>query len=491
MFDPRSTEFKRAVSNIQFRAERDSSEESLALAHVDADFMVRLHNRSNQIVVGRRGTGKTHLFLALKNLEELRDSSASFLYIDVSRLHTAAIGPGSPPQRTADEYFLRVLGDIEIHLTDLVCQMEAPPENVVAASHSAWDSLTATFAKPRDENTGIFRYERLRAAIERLLEALGTSHLMLLLDEWVKVPWDAQPYFADHLRQLVVPSKRLSMKIAAIQFRSNFNHRDGHSHVGFELGPDVSCDIDMDSYLVMDKDEDHVVRFFAQLLFNHLAVRMGCTLPPMSPEEKEQHVIQDLFTQRSTFVELVRAGEGVARDFLNIFALTYFECYLPKTAAGRDRIDVKAVRRAAQEWYSKDKFAAIQSSPELQGLLGALITRVIGEKEARSFMVCQRDSHHPLLQQLFDSRVIHLLKRSWSHQDMRGERFDIFTIDYGTYVDLITTAKEPQLFLFEDDVRVDPADVIVPFDDGRSIRRITLERDLMDRFCSNGSAGSM
>jgi hypothetical protein len=58
-----------------------------------------------------------------------------------------------------------------------------------------------------------------------------------------------------------------------------------------------------------------------------------------------------------------------------------------------------------------------------------------------------------------------------SSRDRLGERFDVFKIDYGCYVNLIDTTKAPH-GLFEIDDKVGLA--AVPRDDYRSIRRAVL-----------------
>ena len=55
---------------------------------------------------------------------------------------------------------------------------------------------------------------------------------------------------------------------------------------------------------------------------------------------------------------------------------------------------------------------------------------------------------------------------------------DPFSLDYGTYIDLLNTSKEPQLEL-EEGNDVTP-DSVVPFDDKRSIRRIVLTESILN-----------
>ena len=55
----------------------------------------------------------------------------------------------------------------------------------------------------------------------------------------------------------------------------------------------------------------------------------------------------------------------------------------------------------------------------------------------------ERYARDPLLLSLFDARVLHIVRRGYSAQDQPGERFDVWMIDYGAYIDLIQTKYAP------------------------------------------------
>ena len=82
-----------------------------------------------------------------------------------------------------------------------------------------------------------------------------------------------------------------------------------------------------------------------------------------------------------------------------------------------------------------------------------------------------------LIDHLFDSRILHIIKQNVSTKDRPGERFNVYSIDYGCYVELIQTdQKVLGLFQEEDD---DAAEYIqVPKNDYRSIRRAVLDLDV-------------
>ena len=77
---------------------------------------------------------------------------------------------------------------------------------------------------------------------------------------------------------------------------------------------------------------------------------------------------------------------------------------------------------------------------------------------------------------MFDARVLHLLKRNIAAHDQPGVRFDVYKIDYGCYVDLLTTARAPAGLLPAGEAGA-PQYVDVPPDDYRAIRRAILDPD--------------
>jgi hypothetical protein len=80
---------------------------------------------------------------------------------------------------------------------------------------------------------------------------------------------------------------------------------------------------------------------------------------------------------------------------------------------------------------------------------------------------------HPLIDTLFDSRLLHVLKKNISSPENPGARYDVYKLDYGCYVDLITTSKAPvDILPFPEFENL--WDIDVPPDDYRSIRRAIL-----------------
>jgi hypothetical protein len=86
-----------------------------------------------------------------------------------------------------------------------------------------------------------------------------------------------------------------------------------------------------------------------------------------------------------------------------------------------------------------------------------------------------------MIQSLFDLRLVHLIFRGYSDKENPGRRYNIYALDYGTYVDLKRTKREPESFQFFETIEEDEEeeeetkDRIVPFADKRSIRRVILD----------------
>ena len=88
-------------------------------------------------------------------------------------------------------------------------------------------------------------------------------------------------------------------------------------------------------------------------------------------------------------------------------------------------------------------------------------------QQSRQFNQCDR---------LFDRRALHILNRNRSAAHRPGERFIVYKLDYGLYVDLASTDKFPVGLLLDDSIAHD-IDFGVPSDDARSYRRAILELD--------------
>jgi hypothetical protein len=475
-----------------------------------------LSTRNNQVIYGRRGTGKTH---ALKYLGEsvaglgelavyvdLRSiGSNSSIYSDASRslsdrattlivdvlnalydeLYTVALGAidraPNPEQLTlrVDDFAaaistVRITGTVDqedeskstlnegTRLSGAASLAKSPSLSANASISSKSGGQVSRRIKRSGSETIHLDFGTITGAISSLISVLNSPRVWLLIDEWSEIPIDLQPYLADLIRRTLLPVNSITVKIASIEHRSQFSLLQEHGHyIGLELGADISADLNLDDFLVFDNDQQKAVEFFKNLIFKHYQSE-DASGEISSPDQ----LVRVGFTQSPVFDEFVRAVEGVPRDALNLIGKAVTKCFGQKIA-------MNDVRAAARDWYQQDKANSIRSNPVLSDLLQHVIEEIIGNRRARAFLF-QSASRDQRIEQLFDSRLLHILRKNVSSRDQPGVRYDVYKIDYGCYVEFTNTAKEPQ-GLFQTDENEEYVEV--PRDDYRSIRRAILRLD--------------
>jgi hypothetical protein len=516
-----------AFLKLSKRAET-SARETLMQTFVDVGpLFTLLSSPDHQILFGRRGTGKTHALSYLADAREkagdvvvlvdLRNiGSNAGLYGDASRpLQERATGllidvlteihealyrhfvthedgvdlaeAGPALDAVADAITqVRVVGDVELESNAASTSRQSAktsaslglgkegPIAEVSADHELDQSGSHSRSERRRGREHLYvNFGSTGAAFRRLASLLKSRRFWLLLDEWSSVPVVLQPYLADLLRRSLFPITGMTIKIAAIEQRSEFQIRsEKGDYVGIEVGADASADISLDDFMVFDNDEERAKAFFRNLITRHAAaITTGSELETEVPKDGAD-LVRQAFTEKRAFEEFVRAAEGVPRDAINILALA------AQRALG-EPISVQHVRVAAKNWYQRDKDNTVAANERARDLLHWIIDTVIGERRARAFLL-RSDAGDDLIDALYDARVLHVLKRSVSTHDQPGVRYDVYKMDYGCYVDLIATAKAPQgLLPFDDETSGTTMKYIdVPPDDYRSIRRaiLSLER---------------
>lgn len=511
--DESLTILHKSLLNFNKRAERASNEILVSNFVDSAPLFDLLSTANNQVIYGRRGTGKTH---ALKYLAETveRDGdravyldlrsvgSNSSIYNDAGRslsdraatlivdvlnalfdkLYNLAI---ATIDRVPDPTQLTLrLDDLSsaistVRITGVVEQEMQTDETIssdrgISAKASIGPTSTAeanVSLKTTSTDHGTVRVKRsgaetihldfsnITAAITGLVTVLAARRIWLLIDEWSEIPIDLQPYLADLIRRTLLPINSLTVKIASIEHRSAFILlQDRGQYVGLELGADVSADLNLDDFLVFDNDQNKAVEFLKNLIFKHYQSEQ-----PDDEIKNPDQLVRLAFTQWPVFEEFVRAIEGVPRDALNLIGKAVTKSFGHKIA-------MNDIRAAARDWYHQDKANSIRGNQQLSGLLEHIIEEIIGTRRARAFLLATA-SRDARVEQLFDARLLHILRKNVSSHDEPGVRYDVYKIDYGCYVDLMTTSRAPQ-GLFQEEEGDEYLEV--PKDDYRSIRRAIL-----------------
>lgn len=486
-----------------------------------------LSTTDNQVLYGRRGTGKTH---ALVYLAESRKKTGDIpVYIDLRQIGSTG-GIYSDPNVPFSERATRLLidtlacvhdelideslkdnspldlskvapildelseaisevtvsGPVEEEMSgtgsiktttseDLGVSISAKASSISASSKTGREQQDHASYRLKLTGTRIHRinFGRVRDVFTRLMKALNGVKLWIILDEWSVTPLDLQPYLADLLRRSLFPVPGITVKIGAIEKRSSFQLTlDGGDYIGLELGGDASADLNMDDFMVFENDETRAVAFFQNMIYRHFQ-SLADEFKDIGLPTSERDLIRTAFTQENVFRELVRAAEGIPRDALYILSMA-------AQADFSKAISIDTVRKASKTWYQRDKETAVSANQRSLQLLHWIIDNVIAYRRSRAFLL-QRTISNDLIDKLFDARVLHLLKRNISAHDKPGVRYDVYKIDYGCYVDLLSTQKSP-LGLLETETG---AFVDVPPDDYRAIRRAILDIDEFEKEATN------
>ena len=286
--------------------------------------------------------------------------------------------------------------------------------------------------------------------MERALDAVGAQRFLLLLDEWNAIPLELQPLLAEFLKRTLFTLPRATVKLATLEYRSRFSEPIGQNNVvGFELGADISTALELDDFFVYDRNPQQTERTFAELLYRHVGLEaeleittqrfvgpewraslltlkdnLRLALPEGELEFRhlaERHGVEGgdtfadaLFADRSAFRELVRAGEGVTRDLINIFAAAHDEA----RRRGDVAITVEAVRAAAHQWFETDKAPNLDAPQAL--VLDYITGEVLAKHAERIFFVPKQYEGHAAIRSLFDFRLLHLVHRGYPDPDLPG-----------------------------------------------------------------------
>lgn len=513
-------EYNRAFLKIAKRAERQD-DDILQKTFVDVGSVFDvLSSIDHQIMYGRRGTGKTHILTVLRKEKEGKGDVA--IQIDMRNLGSVGgvyADATLPIKVRATRLLVDVLASIHASVleyaidkddlidlsligpaldmffdahTEVTVSGSVTQELVETNSNAENNKISAGFSvgstggsfkadinndsgqgssfSKKTTTVGVqiprVNFGRVGTAMKKMVENLPNKKLWLLIDEWSEVPLDLQPILADLLRRAILPIRGVVVKIAAIEQRSNFIIPDPSvGNVGIEIGADISSAVTLDDYMVFDNDEDKAVEFFKKMVLKHVQA-------VWDHEKPQPNSISELmsrgFTQSNAFIELVRACEGVPRDIIHILGLA-------AQRAGDDTISIPHVRQAAAAWYQSSKESVVSSHVLAKDLLFWIVDSVIKTRRTKAFLLKVGTSDE-LIDYLYDARVLHILRKGISAQDLPGIRYSVYGIDYGCYVDLINTQQSPVGLLDIGDESIDVT-TVVPKTDLRSARRCILELD--------------
>ena len=318
--DIRKAEVKSCVEKLDniIRAEYNTTSNFLEY-YAGKENLTKVCNIKNQVIYGRRGTGKTHLLRALQEKLITEEGEAYFpIFIDLrkfkpllnndSSLYYAlilfkelifellkcifenthflyksdepdiktnqAVSVIDTVQNCLNKFnavlngnSLQKLGEIEFSQSEV--KRLASSFNL-----SLQTNLSGSVEKSSEEQSSstsvavkYISFPDMAEVINALFSNLPIERIFILIDEWSEIPIEIQPLFAELLKRAFISSK-VTFKIAAIPNRTRLMI---DQTIGLEDGGDV-FGYSLDNRYIYEMNQEATRSFFNELLFNQLSL---------------------------------------------------------------------------------------------------------------------------------------------------------------------------------------------------------------------------
>lgn len=518
--DIKSRRVQQSVSKLDgfLRAEYNSEKNYLEY-YAGLETLDKVISIKDQIIYGRRGTGKTHLLKALQEKLLADDQKYLPVYIDLRTFKPTLESNNDLYYALIifQEIVVEVLKCVYVNLDYLYQEYTVEQQKIIIDPqrrkilallekfNRSFDGKSFTkmgetgfrvnevkklatnlkIAKipelfgskevnkeieSEDEKIKYISFSDMSDAISELLEAVDIDRIFCLLDEWSEIPETSQYILAEFLKRTFVP-KKVTLKIAAIPNRTQLI---SENRIGLEDGGDI-FGFPLDNRYIYELYPEITKAFFNELLYKQLYL-MDPQLYEIFYDNKEKrpvHNFINIFLANQALREILIASAGIPRDFLNIFISAY-NIFFTKT--NNRHLVVADIRNATVEWYGVDKKKTVDANSNAKLLLDKIINDILITKKRCHFLIPEKYEKVKELNDLIDLRVIHLRKRGISHKGNKGVVYNVYYLDYACY----TSTN-----LYHNKINTTLLNEIETIDDFREIRRVSLEDKFFEDFNMN------
>lgn len=516
-----SEKVKNAINKLanNIRTER-STVDNLLEIYADKSILGRLDNHNNQIIYGRRGTGKTHLLFAFQDLifqsNNTKNNKRFPIYIDLRKYLPLFTSANTMNIEATILIFQAIINDTIDYLTNHLkyildikeygsiksfesSQMDKLKEILhtlkiefdgrdfkrlgsvqfnkeeiknISGSLKLNQNPEISLDRKREQknqfsetNVQYLSFNEISKTLDELSYQLNGTKIIFLLDEWSEIPIDLQPYLAELIKRVFI-SSNYTFKIAAIPYRSRFRETIFNDvKIGLEEGGDI-FPISLDNRYIYEIDKIGTKNFYNEILINHLK-----EIDSSIFENLDENKFINLFFANQALAEILIASAGIPRDFINLFILSY-----NNRNNLTQRIILKNIRNSTTEWYTSDKKEEIDKDKTTRHLFEELVNQVILTKKKTHFLLPQKYSDNKFIKKLVDLRVLHLRQKGISHRHIPNKTYDVYSIDYGSYTSLDINKTT---------LNTDFSELISnlnTIDDIREARSLSIEDDFFEKF---------
>lgn len=418
----------------------------------------RLKSKQNQIIFGRRGSGKSLLLKSLQdnsidvvcldiNLEDFKDISFPNSIIQVLK-HIAKELENNIKKSYhiwniikwyKSKKVLKELAQLIKKLDERLTEPDAYDQAVktkTGTKTSDKGSLKAQdygeIGSQVDKSNEIeiskeIKIEKLEilknelTSLKKLIQDISLfleKDFFLIFDDFYFIRKNDQPYFIDFFHRLS-KNTNLYLKVATIKHRS-FLYTQNDSYIGIEISHDAQ-ELNLDYSL---ENFDAYIHFMKDLL-QYINQKLHITIN-----------YNDIFTDNA-FRFLCLASGGVPRDFFSLFISLG-----NKIIEGQKTITKpNVIEQSIENLPNKLNMLKEDSADEkdiLENYLNYLRKEIIEIKKWNAFLVSNNEIlNHPQINQaikeLVDLRLLHLVNSNTSSAPSDGTRYSAYMIDIGMF----------------------------------------------------------
>ncbi|HEY6334006.1 MAG TPA: hypothetical protein VI756_32115 [Blastocatellia bacterium] len=359
----------------------------------------------HHLIFGRRGAGKTALMVEAKRVVDQEGSLSLWVNLQTLRHERAEQAYTLISQRICDR------------IEAFYSQKGRAPQALVKATQ-----LREHLERCDRPNEVVHLIPDMQVLIHRFLESEG-KQLYLFLDELHYLPTSEQPRLLDMIHGSVRDCEAW-LKVAGIRHLSRWFETDKSKLRGLQLGHDadsIDLDITLENPLRAKEFLEELLRSYTR----HIGVRSLVTV--FSPESLDRLVI---------------ASGAVPRDYLALSGKAIGQARRRDKARLVGVQDVnKAAGDAAQVKITEledDAASAAGTTPIIVNGLNRVRRFCIDEKSFTFFRIDFQDKEtrqieYSVMQDLMDTRLIHLVDPSLSDKEKAGRRSEAYMLDLSQF----------------------------------------------------------
>jgi len=419
----------------------------------------RLCLKQNQIVYGRRGSGKSLLlkslggkngnYICLKtNLEDYKDISFPDSIIQVLKALTKQL-----KKKIENNYKFyelhKLLGARRLKrkcddlIKDLEYNLSHPDQydESIKSKKGKKKGGSAEIKKGVFKGSGSAEYTEenevsksiridkmdvlknqipdLKEIFQDIIKFTGDSPYFIIMDDFYFIRKKDQPYFIDFFHRLTKDTNAF-LKVATIKHRSSLYVQGEETYIGMEIRHDAQS-LDLDFNL----ENFEALKKFMKDLLNHIKT-----------QSKSDIDVENLLTENA-FKQLCLASGGVPRDFLSLFITLGTSLTSGKSTISKPDVNEAAIENAPNKVESFKKDSA-EEKEILEHYLDYIKEFLLTKKRTNTFLVPNSDvvkfsQINQALKELVDLRLLHIVNSNTSSAPSDGKRYSAYMIDIGLY----------------------------------------------------------